>query len=177
MPATPAANGADELENLIIRFKDIESRKSTFRPRDMLLERFDRERFSVVGRPGEGSSADKASGAIDAFSVVYVRCEPGKGLAAHAHDSSEVFIVLSSTWELSCGASRTQVEPFDVVSVPPGAMHGLVNVGTQTGVAMAINEGKAGVAIQLDPAILAELRANGHDVVDPEYPPGSAPTD
>jgi mannose-6-phosphate isomerase-like protein (cupin superfamily) len=177
MAATQAESGTEELEHLVIRFKDLESRKSAFRPRDMLLERFERDRFSVVGRPGEGSSSDKASGAIDAFSVVYARCEPGKGIAAHAHDSSEVFIILSSSWEVSCGDSRTQIEPFDVISVPPGAMHGLVNIGTETGLVMAINEGKAGVAIQLDPAILAELRTNGHEVADPEYPPGSSPTD
>jgi quercetin dioxygenase-like cupin family protein len=166
-----------ELEKLVIRFKDLDSRKSAFRPRDMLLERFDRDRYSVVGRPGEGSSADKASGAVDAFSVVYVRCQPGKGIAPHAHDSSEVFIILSGTWEVSSGSERTRLEAFDVISVPPGDMHGLVNVGTEPGVAMAINEGKTGVAITLAPEILAELRANGHDVADIEYPPGTAPTD
>ena len=177
MASTQATASTAELEKLIIRFKDLESRKSAFRPRDMLLKRFERDRFSVVGRPGEGSSIDKSSGAVDAFSVVYARCEPGKGIAPHAHDSSEVFIILSGTWEVSSGEARTRLQPFDVISVPPGAMHGLINVGTQTGLAMAINEGKAGVAIRLAPEILAELRANGHDVADVEYPPGAAAGD
>ena len=65
----------------------------------------------------------------------------------------------------------TRLEPFDVVSVPPDAMHGLVNVGSETGVAMAINEGKAGVPIQLAPELLSELRAMGHEISDVEYPP------
>ena len=78
---------------------------------------------------------------------------------------------------MSSGSERTRLEPLDVISVPPGNMHGLVNVGSEPGVAMAINEGKTGVAITLAPQILAELRANGHDVADIEYPPGTAPTD
>lgn len=159
------------IENLVIRYKDLDSRQSTFRPRDMLLPRFERERFSVIGRPGEGTSSDKATGGVDAFSVVYVRCEPGKGLGRHAHASSEAFIILSGSWELSCGDMTTRLEPFDVVSVPPDAMHGLVNVGSETGVAMAINEGKAGVPIQLAPELLSELRAMGHEISDVEYPP------
>lgn len=172
MSATPSAVSTDALEELIIRFKDLDSRKSVFRPRDMLLERFERERFSVVGRPGEGTSAGKNTGDVSAFSVVYVRCEPGKGLAPHAHDSSEVFIILSGVWEVSCGEMRARLEPFDVMSVPPEAMHGLVNVSSETGVAMAINEGKTGVPIHFAPEILAELRAIGHAVPDVEYPPG-----
>lgn len=169
--ATSQSAAADPLEDLIIRFSDLESRRSAFRPRDMLLPRFERERFSVVGRPGEGTSAGKSTGDVSAFSIVYVRCEPGKGIAPHAHDSSEVFIILSGTWDVSCGEQQARLQPFDVISVPPGAMHGLVNVGSEPGVAMAINEGKTGVAIRLAPEILAELRANGHALPDVEQPP------
>lgn len=166
-----AAHDDAAIENLIIRYKDLDTRQSSFRPRDMLIPRFDRERFSVIGRPGEGTASDKAAGAVSAFSVVYVRCGPGKGIARHAHDSSEVFIILSGSWELSCGEMTTRIEPFDVVSVPPQAMHGLVNVSNETGVAMAINEGKTGVPIQLAPEVLAELRSMGHVLSDVEHPP------
>jgi quercetin dioxygenase-like cupin family protein len=171
-----SVNGDDHsLEDLIVRFDDLGSRRSSFRPRDMLLPRFERERYSVVGRPAEGTSADKRTGQVDAFSVVYVRCEPGKGIAPHAHDSSEVFIVLTGQWEVSCGDASTRLGPFDVISAPPDAMHGVVNVGDGPGILMAINEGKSGVPIRLAPEILAELAASGHEVTDPEYPPGAGP--
>lgn len=78
---------------------------------------------------------------------------------------------------MSGAALRTRLEPLDVISVPPGTMHGLVYVGVNTGIAMAINEGKAGVAITLAAEILVELRVNGHDVADVEYPPVAADPD
>lgn len=171
--AEPAAEGG--IEDLVIRFADLEQRRSHFRPRDMLLPRFERDRFSVVGRPGEGSTAGKRAAGVDAFSVVYIRCEPGKGIAGHAHDSAEVFIVMSGTWEVEADGATTTMGPWDIISVPRDAMHGVTNVGSEPAFLMAINAGGAGVPIRLDPAVLSEIRAAGHDVPDVELPPGAAP--
>ena len=163
---------AEDLEANIIRFDGIDARKSHYRPRDMLLPRFERERFSVIGRPGEGSTNGKALGDVKAFSIVYLRVEPGKGLASHAHGSAEVFVVMSGQWEIDVEGTKTILNPCDVISVPPDLFHGARNIGTDTAVMMAINEGQTGAPIRLDPAILAELAAAGHVVSDPEYPPG-----
>ena len=164
-----------ELEANIIRYQDIDARKSGYRPRDMLLERFERERFSVIGRPAEGSTAGTALGSVKAFSCVYLRCEPGKGLASHAHASAEVFIVMSGQWEIDVEGTKTVLNPNDVISVPPDLFHGARNISDQPALMMAINEGQTGTPIRLDPAILAEIAAAGHVVSDPEYPPGSRP--
>jgi quercetin dioxygenase-like cupin family protein len=170
MPAnTPTAA---ELESCVIRFRNLEGRKSTFRPRDMLLPRFERDRYSVIGRPGEGSTSGTPLADVKAFSVVYLRCEPGKGLASHAHNSAEIFIVMSGKWELDVQGTKTVLEPWDVVSVTPDVLHGARNISDAPAYIMAINEGQTGAPIRLDPAILAEIRAAGHQVVDPEYPPG-----
>ena len=166
----------DELESCIIRFADLDKRKSGYRPRDMLLPRFERERFSVIGRPGEGSAAGKSTADVKAFSVVYLRCEPGKGLASHAHASAEVFIVMSGQWEIDVEGTKTLLRPWDVISVTPDVLHGARNIGDQPAYMMAINEGSAGVPIRLDPKILSEIRAAGHNVEDPEYPPGARAT-
>ena len=160
-----------ELEANIIRFAEIGDRKSHYRPRDMLLPRFERDRFSVIGRPGEGSTKGKALGDVKAFSIVYLRIEPGKGLASHAHASAEVFVVMSGQWEIDVEGTKTILGPMDVISVPPDLFHGARNIGTETAVMMAINEGQTGVPIRLDPAILAELATGGHVVSDPDYPP------
>ncbi len=160
-----------ELEASVVRFRDLAKRKSPFRPKDMLLERFDRERYAVIGRPAEGSTTG-SSAEVKAFSVVYLRCEAGKGLAAHAHASSEVFIVMSGRWELDVQGTKTVLEPFDVVSVTPDAMHSARNISNGPAFMMTINEGQRGAPIRFDPAILAELRAAGHQVPDLEYPPG-----
>jgi quercetin dioxygenase-like cupin family protein len=162
-----------ELEAGIIRFQDLDSRKSSFRPRDMLLPRFERDRYAVIGRPGEGSTKGTSLGDIDAFSVVYLRCEPGMGLASHAHQSAEVFIVMSGQWEIDVEGTKTVLNPWDVISVTPDVLHGARNISDQPAYIMAINEGRSGVPIRLDPTILAELHAAGHAVSDPEYPPGA----
>jgi hypothetical protein len=54
----------DELEANIIRFQDIDARAFHYRPRDMLLSRSERERFPVIGRPGEGSIKGIALGHV-----------------------------------------------------------------------------------------------------------------
>ena len=164
-----------ELESNIIRFNEIDGRKSHFRPRDMLLPRFERDRFSVIGRPAEGSTKGTALGDVKAFSIVYLRCEPGTGIGSHAHASAEVFVVMSGQWEMDVEGTKTIVNPFDVISVPPDLFHAATNVSDQTAVMMAINEGQTGTPIRLDPALLAELAAAGHVVADPEYPPGLKP--
>lgn len=166
---------AGDLEANIIRFQDIGARKSGYRPRDMLLPRFERERYAVIGRPAEGTNQGTALGGVKGFSVVYLRCAPGKGLGSHAHASAEVFVVMSGQWELDVEGSKTVLNPFDVISVPPNVFHGARNIGAEPAVMMAINEGQSGTPIRLDPALLAELAAAGHVVADPEYPPGSKP--
>lgn len=164
-----------ELESNIIRYADIGARKSAYRPRDMLLERFERERYSVIGRPAEGTTAGTALGSVKAFSVVYLKCEPGKGLGSHAHASAEVFIVMSGQWEIDVEGTTTVLNPFDVISVPPNVFHGARNIGAEPALMMAINEGQSGTPISLDPGLLAEIAAAGHTVSDPEYPPGAVP--
>lgn len=163
----------DEPVANIIRFEAIGERKSHYRPREMLLPRFERERFSVIGRPGEGSTKGKALGDVKAFSVVYLRCQPGKGLASHAHASAEVFVVMSCQWEIDVEGTKTMLNPFDVISVPPDMFHGARDIGPEPAVMMVINEGQAGVPISLDTAISQEIAAAGHVVSDPEYHPGA----
>ena len=166
---------AGDLESNIIRYTDIGARKSAYRPRDMLLPRFERDRYAVIGRPAEGTTTGTALGAVKAFSVVYLKCEPGKGLGSHAHASAEVFIVMCGQWEIDVQGTKTVLNPFDVISVPPDVFHSARNIGSEPALMMAINEGQTGTPISLDPALLAEIAAAGHTVSDPEYPPGSKP--
>ena len=166
------APSQEELESCIIRFDDLDKRKSHFRPRDMLLPRYERDRYSVIGRPAEGSTGGKSTADVKAFSVVYLRCEPGKGIGAHAHASAEVFIVMSGQWEVDVEGTRTVLNPWDVISVTPDIFHSAVNISDKPAYIMAINEGQTGAPIRMDPALLAEIRAAGHQVSDPEYPPG-----
>jgi quercetin dioxygenase-like cupin family protein len=162
-----------DLEDCVVRFRDLAQHESPFHPFDMRLDRFDRRRYSVVGRPAEQKSATKSTHQVKEFSVVYISCEPGKGIGAHGHATAEVFIVLSGRWKVTLGAEaerEIELEPFDVISVPPDAMHGAVNVSDETAWLMAINAGHAGAPIRWAPKLVEEIRAMGKPVSESETP-------
>jgi mannose-6-phosphate isomerase-like protein (cupin superfamily) len=168
--------GFGRLEDYIIRFSEIEERRSDFRPRDMALERFERERYSIVGRPEEGSTKGKRTSEDVPFSVVMLKIEPGKGFASHAHDTPEVFIFMSGKWELTVADQTSEVGDWDVALVPPGVWHSIKNLGTMPGWVLGINSGQAGAPTRLAPAVMEELRKLGASLTDVEYPPGALPS-
>ncbi len=149
------------LEEHVVRWRDIALRKSPFRPRDMSLPQFDRERYVVLGRPHEAPTGGPRTIENEHYTMVCIVAEPGKGFASHAHATVESFIILKGRFRCGCGDQSVEVEPFDVVHVPPDHFHDLVNIGTETGVAMAINAGKHGAPITLAPDVVAQLAAIG----------------
>jgi len=152
---------AINLEEHVVRWRDIAKRKSPFRPRDMALPQFERERYVVLGRPHEAPTGGPRTIENDHFTMVCITAEPGKGFASHAHATVESFIILAGTFRCTSGDQSVVVEPFDVVHVPPNLFHDLVNIGTETGVAMAINAGKHGAPISLSQDVLDQLAAIG----------------
>ncbi len=163
------------LEDHIVRFRDLGERRSAYRPLDMLLERFERERYPVVGRGAETAGKGGRTAEVEGFSIVYLRIEPGKGIGAHAHDTAEVFIPLSGRWQATVDGQEALLEAWDVISVPPNRMHGLVNIGAEVAFVLTVNAGQAGAPIYFAPALLDEVRAAGGPVRDIDYPPGASP--
>ena len=144
MTQANAAPADYKLEDCIVRFSDLPQRRSTFRPLDMQVAKYERQRYAVVGRGAEGSSKGKKTAEVKDFSIVYLNLDPGKAVGTHAHASSEVFVPLTGRWEVGIGGETTILEPFDVISVPPGVMHSLVNVSDLPALLMAVNAGGSG---------------------------------
>lgn len=166
-------HGKLNLEDCVVRFGELAAHESPYHPLDMQLPRYDRKRYSVIGRPSEQAGAVASGRQVKEFSVVYIRCEPGKGIGAHGHATSEVFIVMSGRWKITGGAAgehEVELGPWDVISVPPDLMHGAVNVSDEDGWLMAINAGQAGAKITWAPELLAELRAQGGKAAESEAP-------
>ena len=163
------------LEDCIIRFKDLGERRSSYQPVDTFLPRFQRDRYSVVGRGSEGTTKGKKTAEVKDFSIVYLRVEAGKGIADHAHNTSEVFIPLSGRWTATVGDKTTTLEAWDVISVPPSEMHSLINISGETAYVMTVNSGQAGAPTYFHKDILDEVRAAGGAVKDIDYPPDAAP--
>lgn len=161
----------EDIERSVIRFRDLEKRRSSYQPADMALPRYQRERYAVVGRPAEGTAADKRTSEATGFSVVYLKLEPGNGVGLHAHATPEVFIPMSGRWAvLLDGGRRLTLEAWDVISVPPDLMHGLENIGEESAFIMAINPGHSGAPIRFSPELLAEIRAAGGAAAEVELP-------
>jgi len=160
-----------DLEDCIVRFKDLPQRKSPFEPIDMKVPKYARERYSVVGRGAEGSAKGKKTAEVKDFSIVYLKLDPGKAVGTHAHATSEVFLPLTGRWEVGINGQTTILEPFDVISVPPNVMHSLVNVSDQPAFLMSVNAGGAGAPIQWARQVLDEVRAVGVNAPEIERPP------
>ena len=166
---------AIDLEDHVVRFRDLGERRSAYRPLDMLLDRFDRERFPVVGRGAETEGKGRRTAEVESFSIVYLKVEAGNGIGAHAHDTAEVFIPLSGRWQATVDGQDTVLEAWDVISIPPNRMHGLTNIGSEAAFVLTVNAGQAGAPIYFAPDILEEIRQVGGTVRDIDYPPGAVP--
>ena len=171
-----AKHSTCDIEKYVLRFEDIEKRESSYRPIDMMLERFERKRYAVLGRPAEQKGEITPLDNVKEFNITYLKVEPGKGLATHGHQTPEAFIVMQGTWRVTLGINSEQeiiLKPFDIISVPPNEMHGAQVVGEETGWVMTINAGHGGAKLFWPPNLLEELRNDGADVSDVEIPGAS----
>lgn len=169
--------GELDMETHVLRFRDLAGRESSYRPIDMLLSRFERDRYSVIGRPAEQSGPRTPLDEVDAFNATYLKCAPGKGIGAHAHATPEVFIVMSGKWSVTLnvdGEQETILEPWDIIAVPPNAMHGAVNISDEVGWLMTINAGHGGAKLYWAPNLVEEIRSMGVNVEETEIPGGGA---
>lgn len=170
---TTTGRAALDIEAHVLRFSDIDRRESPYRPIDMMLERFERKRYAVLGRPAEQKGEITPLDQVEAFNITYLKVEPGKGLATHGHETPEAFIVMAGRWKITLGLHTEQetiLEPFDIISVPPNQMHGAEVVGEETGWMMTINAGHGGAKLFWPPDLVEEIRATGADVSDVEVP-------
>ena len=167
-----------DIEQHLIRFGDIDHYQSDFQPIDMALSRYDRQRFSIVGRPTEAAKDVKSLNRIEGFNLVYVRCEPQKGIGLHKHDTAEIFIPMSGSWVIGLGdegESSVTLEPWDVLNVPPNLMHSATNVSAESAFLMVMSTDQQGPEIFWDPKIIQEINETGTEVPASEIPRGGSP--
>lgn len=91
------------------------------------------------------SAARPAISGIPGLEVNIVRCPPGQGAKPHAHMRSvESFLVLTGRYRIECGDNdelAADLEPFDMVSVPPGVMRRFTNVGEADALMLVLVQG------------------------------------
>jgi len=157
----------EEMQARVARFKELKGSKQAYV--DTRIPDYHRDIFNVIGR-GVTEDKDLAPSITDAryFGITYVGAEPGKGAALHAHETIEVFIPLTGRWAAYWGEDgdkEIEIDPFDVISFPPGCYRGFRNVGDEYGMLMAIigskEETQDGGRVAWAPKILEESEKTG----------------
>ncbi len=164
---------SEEIEKFVVRYNDLPNRVSPVRLLDMALPEFERKRYPVVGRSTEQSWSDKRVGEVEDFNLNFISCDPKCGIASHAHDSDEAFVILTGRWSISFGESNVthiEVEHYDVVSVPPNVMHGLTNLSNSESFLLAVQGAHRGATIEWSSQLIERVRALGLDVASVEHP-------
>ncbi len=157
----------EDMQARVARFRDLKASPQAFI--DTRIPIYERDIYNVIGR-GVTEDAALAPSITDAryFGITYVGAEPGKGAALHAHETIEVFIPLVGRWAAYWGEDgdkEIEIDPFDVISFPPGVYRGFRNIGDAPGMLMAIIGSKEstsdGGRVDWAPKILEESHATG----------------
>jgi mannose-6-phosphate isomerase-like protein (cupin superfamily) len=153
----------EQMLRRVARFKELRPSKQAFV--DTRLPGHERDIFNVIGR-GVTEDPELAPAIADPrdFNVAYVGADPGKGAALHAHPTVEVFIPLSGRWAIYWGDEGEEevvLEPWDVISVPPGVMRGFRNAGTEHAFMMAVLGGTDAGKVVWSKKVLERATASG----------------
>ena len=157
----------EDMQARVARYRELRASPQAFV--DTRIPEYERDIYNVIGR-GVTEDKDLAPSIPDSryFSITYVGAQPGKGAALHAHETIEVFIPLVGRWAAYWGAEgdkEIELDPFDVVSFPPGVYRGFRNIGENEGMLMAIIGSKEttgdGGRVDWAPKILEASHATG----------------
>lgn len=143
-------------------FCDLEPSSALFI--DTVLPGYARTIWSIVGQNVGENRAARPAIPPDGFHLAVIEAEPGNGSALHTHTTVEVFMALSSRWQVFYGADGEHgvtLEPFDVCSVPPDVWRGFRNTGESAGRLLALVGGTDAGRLTWAPAILEQARARG----------------
>lgn len=157
----------EEMESRLARYRDLRASKQAFV--DTRIPEYERDIYNVIGR-GVTEDKDLAPAITDSryFGITYVGADPGKGAALHAHETIEVFVPLTGRWAAYWGEKgdkEIEMEPFDVISFPPGVYRGFRNIGDGHAMLMAIIGSKPetheGGRVDWAPDVLERSHATG----------------
>lgn len=140
-----------QMQRRVARFKDLKplgdlAGKTGAMPQDLKELAAPQTVYGLTSPTGSNDRNFWDSGAVPAgtpnFGAVYVTAPPGAGAGAHIHRYSyENFIALKGSWRIAWNTpdqeEHVDLEPFDMVSVPPGAVRRFENIGDSEGLLLA----------------------------------------
>ena len=168
-----------EMLKCVARFKDL-YRADHSLP-DCHVPGYERTLINVIGFAAPQASADvKAYSPVGdqakpyishlkaGFGVAFVEAEPGNGVMMHNHDTNETFMPVQGvwciTWEGATGNESVELQPLDLISVPPHMQrqfHCLSAAPGQPKGVMLVVIGGDQPSAEFSPEAEAELTARG----------------
>lgn len=129
---------ADPMAGRISRFRDMKSHGVPVMFIDSVLPGHLRMNYSVIGATAsENPNFQPMLTDEHRFGIGMFEAPPGNGPAWHTHEYVELFVPLTGRWRFYYGydgekpealAGEATLEPWDVISFPPGLWRGFENV-------------------------------------------------
>ena len=74
------------------------------------------------------------------ISIFVVRTPPGRAVELHVHPYSETFVLLEGSGRWTAGDTVADLEPNQMIVVPPETPHGFRNVGDEPLLVVSVHE-------------------------------------
>jgi quercetin dioxygenase-like cupin family protein len=139
---------ADPMAGRIARWQDIRAKGVPVMFIDSVLPGHYRMNYSVIGdTASENADFVPALTAPHRFQIGMFEAPPGNGPAWHSHTYAEMFVPLTGRWRFCYGLDPDNpddlsgdviLEPWDVISFPPGLWRRFENVSETTAVGFAV---------------------------------------
>lgn len=148
MPHPKVTN--EEMMQRIVRFKEL-TRPENAVPLmfiDSVLPGHRRMNWAVIGdTASENPDFKPAITAPHRFQIGVFMCPPNSGPAWHTHDYIELFMPLGGRWRFHWGSDpdgtedgHADLEPFDMISLPPGTWRAFENISDKAAFCFAVLE-------------------------------------
>lgn len=154
-PLTDSNPSLAEMEARVARFSSLVPTSDYV---DSAIPGCERTTYRILGvRPDAPLRAED-------FHMNIVSCQPGKAAPLHNHLTQEVFLALTGRWEVFWGPDGDRaltLEPFDVVSIPPGVSRGFRNVSSEPALLLGMASGRDPGDINWPESVRAAARTVG----------------
>jgi len=138
LQVTPA-----EMESRIARFRDLKPQSGSYDsevgiPKEVYEMMTARTLYLLMSPEKQGGpmAQHPAVTTDDKMSVIIAECPPGDGPLLHAHQfTRETFFCLDGRFKIQWGDTgehEIELDPFDMIAVPPGVVRRFENVSDQT---------------------------------------------
>lgn len=134
-------------------------------PADIVVPRYERQRYSVIGRAEQRQAGEPGSAVTANVNFGYLRCAGGKGNCSHKHPNWEIFIPMSGRWKmtleggpLDAGTHVLELGPWDLIVIPGETFHEAQNTSDSEAILMSLNPGVKAANYTVHPSVVEEIR-------------------